>query len=326
MNYTIKEIAELTGVAKSTVSKALNGQKGVSEEKRQEILKLVSKCNYVPNAAARALSHNKSETIGILISSDAEYMINSSYWMEIIVSVAEEAERNNYNILLIRQDEKEPLKSLQNAVFKRAIDGIVIPAEQATMEIIKLLNKAEIPFVFQGKSNLCSNYCVDIKNEEGARILTEKLLESGCKKIGCIAGPEVFSYNQERAEGFRAALKNYGIDEYPIVFTDYKREETLANIKNFIKANPGLDSFIIMAGGDFLFHIFDAMKECGLKDGKTSLAIFDDCPQIHYLPYRIFSARQPVKQMGFQDAKILFQLIKGENPPKLSLFDINLVK
>ena len=72
MNYTIKEIAELTGVAKSTVSKALNGQKGVSKEKRQEILKLASKCNYVPNAAARALSHSKSETIGILISSDAE--------------------------------------------------------------------------------------------------------------------------------------------------------------------------------------------------------------------------------------------------------------
>lgn len=326
MNYTIKEIAELTGVAKSTVSKALNGQKGVSEEKRQKILKLASKCNYVPNAAARALSHSKSENIGILISSDAEYMINSSYWMEIIVSVAEEAERNNYNILLIRQDEKDPLKSLQNAVFKRAIDGVVIPAEQATKEIIKLLEKANIPFVFQGKSALWSNYCVDVKNEDGGKVLTTKLLENGCRKIGCIAGPEEFSYNKERVEGFKAALKDYGIEHCPVVYTDYKRDETLANIKKFIKENPGLDSFFITAGGDFLFHIFDAMKECGLKDGKTSLAIFDDCPQIHYLPYRIFSARQPVKQMGFQDAKILFQLIKGENPPKLSLFDINLVK
>ena len=40
MKYTIKEIAELTGVAKSTVSKALNGQKGVSEEKRELMMKL----------------------------------------------------------------------------------------------------------------------------------------------------------------------------------------------------------------------------------------------------------------------------------------------
>ena len=56
MKYTIKEIAELTGVAKSTVSKALNGQKGVSEEKRIEIMKLASenlKRKYCPKTKIR---------------------------------------------------------------------------------------------------------------------------------------------------------------------------------------------------------------------------------------------------------------------------------
>ena len=47
---TINEIAKMANVAKSTVSKALNGQKGVSEENRQRILSLVEDVNYQPNA------------------------------------------------------------------------------------------------------------------------------------------------------------------------------------------------------------------------------------------------------------------------------------
>ena len=70
MNYTINEIAEMAHVAKSTVSKALNGQKGVCDEKRKEILKLAGKMNYRPNASARALAQHRSETIGLIIPAD----------------------------------------------------------------------------------------------------------------------------------------------------------------------------------------------------------------------------------------------------------------
>ena len=67
MKYSIKEISELAHVAPSTVSKALNGQRGVSEEKRAEIIKIAGEHNYIPNASARALSHKSAEAIGLII-------------------------------------------------------------------------------------------------------------------------------------------------------------------------------------------------------------------------------------------------------------------
>ena len=112
MNYTIAEISEMAHVAKSTVSKALNGQKGVSEAKRQEILKLVGDMNYRPNLAARALAKRKTETIGLIIPADVDYTLSGVYWSVIIAAVADEASKRNYNLLLIMLNKENPLKTL----------------------------------------------------------------------------------------------------------------------------------------------------------------------------------------------------------------------
>ena len=76
---TINEIAKMANVAKSTVSKALNGQKGVSEENRKRILSLVEDVNYQPNATARALAQNKTGIIGFVLPHSASTSLTESY-------------------------------------------------------------------------------------------------------------------------------------------------------------------------------------------------------------------------------------------------------
>lgn len=325
MNYTINEIARLVGVTKSTVSKAMNGQKGVSEKKRAQIMRLASKMNYIPNAAARALSHNMSDTIGVIISADTEYTLQNLYWLEFIVAVSEEAERHNCNLLIIAQG-KDNFKPLENAVRKRAVDGLVIPAELAYPDAIQFIKESKMPFVLQGQSSLFGHYCVDVRNKEGAEILTSRLVESGYKKIACIAGPDEFRYNEERVEGFKSVMAKNGVDLPPTVNSGYMEEETRKNVRSLVKRIPDLDALFITAGGDFAFYIFDALRDAGFDLEKIGFAIFDYNQLFRHLPYKIISARQPVREMGLQDAKILFELINKENPPKTSLFDITLVE
>ena len=172
----------------------MNGQKGVSEKKRAQIMRLASKMNYIPNAAARALSHNMSDTIGVIISADTEYTLQNLYWLEFIVAVSEEAERHNCNLLIIAQG-KDNFKPLENAVRKRAVDGLVIPAELAYPDAIQFIKESKMPFVLQGQSSLFGHYCVDVRNKEGAEILTSRLVESGYKKIACIAGPDELCFS-----------------------------------------------------------------------------------------------------------------------------------
>lgn len=67
MGGSLKEIARLTGVAASSVSRALAGKPGVSEEKRNEILEIASRIGYRPNPEARTLRTGRASDLLIIL-------------------------------------------------------------------------------------------------------------------------------------------------------------------------------------------------------------------------------------------------------------------
>ncbi|MGN1015086.1 MAG: substrate-binding domain-containing protein [Butyricicoccus sp.] len=60
MRATIKTIAEMAGVSKSTVDRALKGQPGVHPDTREKILQVAEECGYQINVAGRALRRQRS--------------------------------------------------------------------------------------------------------------------------------------------------------------------------------------------------------------------------------------------------------------------------
>jgi LacI family transcriptional regulator, sucrose operon repressor len=59
MNTTIKDIAKLAGVAKSTVSRYLNGGQ-VSKKTKERIRKVIEETKYEPNTFAQSLKARKT--------------------------------------------------------------------------------------------------------------------------------------------------------------------------------------------------------------------------------------------------------------------------
>ena len=65
--YTIKDIAEQSGVSLSTVSLVLNDNPRISQSTRARVLKTIERLGYQPNRMARALAWRHSRTLGILV-------------------------------------------------------------------------------------------------------------------------------------------------------------------------------------------------------------------------------------------------------------------
>ena len=63
---TIKDIARLSGVGVSTVSRVLNDRPDVSEESRRRVLQVIAEYNYLPNNSARSLVRTKSDAVGLV--------------------------------------------------------------------------------------------------------------------------------------------------------------------------------------------------------------------------------------------------------------------
>ena len=64
---TIKDIARISGVAVSTVSRVINNHPDVSPESREKVMAVIRENNFVPNNSARDLVKTKSDAVGLIV-------------------------------------------------------------------------------------------------------------------------------------------------------------------------------------------------------------------------------------------------------------------
>ena len=91
---TIKEIAKLAGVSSAAVSRYLNGGY-VSDEKKEQIKKVIDETGYQPSAQARMLRTKKACLIGVVVPK-----INSESISRITAGIEKVLSERNYQMLL----------------------------------------------------------------------------------------------------------------------------------------------------------------------------------------------------------------------------------
>ena len=60
---TLREIAKLAGVSRSTVSRVINNQPGVRPQTRERVLQIIKEYGYEPDPVARSLSFQRARKV-----------------------------------------------------------------------------------------------------------------------------------------------------------------------------------------------------------------------------------------------------------------------
>ncbi|MDY7040906.1 MAG: LacI family DNA-binding transcriptional regulator, partial [Chloroflexota bacterium] len=99
---TSKDVAELAGVSRTTVSFVLNDAPGVkiSEETRQRVLEAARQLNYYPASAARSLASGRTNAIGLVLCQSANSIFTDAFLPEVIHGLGEVAQESGFRILL----------------------------------------------------------------------------------------------------------------------------------------------------------------------------------------------------------------------------------
>jgi LacI family transcriptional regulator len=319
MKLTINEIAELAQVSKGTVSKALNGRKGVGEEKRRLIVKIAEQLEYHPNASARALASKRSFAIGLLLPQEAGIMMSVGYWSSVIASVAEEARIRGYDLVVLSPGPGDGGSSVPvgSVLRRRNVDGLILSAENLDPKAASALALAELPFVLLGRNPGLRHYSIDVDNEAASRKIVGHLVSQGRRRIACLAGPSEYHYVSERVEGYEAALREAGIAWSAVEHSPYAADETKAAIARLLAEHPDLDALFITAGGDFTLDAVDALKRADFDLSDFGISVFDDYRFFDYLGMPISRMRQPLREIGIKAASLLFELIDGGVPERM---------
>ena len=145
---TIKDIAEIAGVAKSTVSRYLNNGK-VSEETKEKIRQVIEEYNYEPNAFAQSLKAKKTKFVGI-IAPGLDSIVTSKVIMAIDMTLRE----NGYNPLIINTSLRKDLEieSIEN-LARLKVDGIILVATEIKEIHQEVIHQLNVPFVMIGQGS-----------------------------------------------------------------------------------------------------------------------------------------------------------------------------
>ena len=311
--WRIKDIAKKAGVSTATVSRVLNGDPHVREETRLKVLKIVEEFKYVPNYMARSLRMERSSFIGIIIPRDSDSALTFPYFNIFLREFAHRAKERNYHVVFTTS-EGDDMKTYEYFIGRRFVDGFVILDVVDGDERIKFLSGMDIPFLVIGRPQGLDGYTyVDSDNEGGAYEAVRFLIKLGHRRIFFINGPKTHSVSRQRLEGYKRALKNFGMEfeESLILNGDFKYDSGYTLTKEILKKFGKIEA-IFYASDEMAIGGMKALEEKGLKAGKdVSVIGFDDIPLARSTTPPLTTVSQPINEIAKKAADIMMDILNG---------------
>ncbi len=328
MKLTIKDIARLSGVSPTTVSKVINSKDhDIGEATKIRVKEIIKEYGYTPNIVARSLVTKKTNTIGIIIPD-----IRNPFFPELIRGAEDTAHLLGYNLIICNtDDDPDKEKIYLDILKKKMVDGIIFTASSS--QSFHQTNGFEIPTVVVDRDikteNIIGRIIVD--NIKGGYLAAEHLIERGCKKIGFISGDKESLPSTERYTGYERALENNGYKNYEQLcrFGSFKSEFGYEAAKELLENHPDIDG-LFCASDLIAIGAMKAATEKGMQiPADIKIVGFDDIYISKYLNPELTTIRQPIYQIGERAAKMLIASLKSKrqnvDEEKFDILDTELI-
>ncbi|MCV6823909.1 MULTISPECIES: substrate-binding domain-containing protein [Halocynthiibacter] len=209
---TISDVANALGMAKGTVSRALNGYSDISEGTRLRVQNMARQMDYRPLSHAQAIRTGRVRSLGLVLQT-GEYDGHSPMLADFLAGIAHEVGTQGWTLTVgaatTMQDTLATLKSLSE---ERKADGFIIPRTYTNDPRVDLLRRLEIPFVLYGRTQDpqdCAWY--DIHGGEAMSDAVARLVSFGHRRIAFINGGVEYYYSRLRLAGYYAGLDQEGM-------------------------------------------------------------------------------------------------------------------
>ncbi len=299
---TIKDVAQLAGLSVATVSRAMNGSGYVSKASQEKIDRAIAELNFTPNEVARSLFQKKSKMIGLLLPD-----ISNPFFPLIAKGVEDYFSEKGYQVILGNaQEQPEKTNQYFQAFEQNNIAGILCAVEASTQMTLKQ------PIVYLDRGGKDVEYAVYSDDLMGGELAAQAILESEAKEIVVITGPKEIERLRDRQLSVEYTFKKAQMPYYLLASKSFSLEEAKQTAKQLFLTYPKVDS--VIAPSDI--HAIAVMQEAhhlGYQIPKQVQIIgYDDIPMSELMIPRLTTIHQPAYQIGYEGAKMLYQLIQEQ--------------
>lgn len=323
---TIKDVARLAGVSVATVSRVINSSPKASDASRLAVNSAMEELNYHPNANARALAQQTTETIGLVVGDVSDPFFGA------MAKAVEQVAYNTGNFLLIGNgyhNEQKERQAIEQLIRHRCAALVVHAKKIPDADLISLMQQMPGMVLINRTLPGFEKRCVALDDRYGAWLATRHLIQQGHTKIGYLCSNHAISDAEDRLQGYYDALKEHGLPVNDRLVTfgepdesggEQAMTELLGRGKNFTAVACYNDSMAAGAMGVLNDNGIDVPKE-------ISLIGFDDVLISRYVRPRLTTVRYPIVTMATQAAELAMALADNQPIPETThMFSPTLVR
>jgi len=243
---TLKTISELSGLAITTVSRALSNAPDISISTKEKVKKIADEIGYIPDRAGVRLRTGRTNVISLIMSTDSEIMDMTG---RLISSIALGLRGTPYHLNMTHHfPGDDPMKPIKYIVETRSADALIFNQVQPNDPRVHYLIEKRFPFTMHGRS--CPNEkqsFVDYDNGEFAKIAIEKLVKKNRKHILMITPPQNQSYGLEMVQSAKNTAEKHNISLIiaPIITSDSSITLISDTVSKQIINNKKIDGILV---------------------------------------------------------------------------------
>jgi len=313
MKVSVKDIAQAANVSPGSVSNALNNRKGISDEKREHILKIARQMGYFKSQ----VDHKVIRLV--MLKKEANILGDTPFFSELISGIEDGCSRFGYELAINQMNVTSNLiKNIEDILSPSKSSGVIVLGTELSLEDLKLFQSTVTPMVILDAAYRNQEFdYVAINNVDAAYDITNHLISKGHKNIGLINSSKHINNFGERKIGFLQALYDSNLGFFPEneALVEPSLDGSYKDMKVYLQAliddRGELPTAYFAVNDNVAIGSLRALKEMELST--ISVVGFDNIPMCEFSDPRLTTVDVNKKCMGVTTVARLVEKIEQKD-------------
>lgn len=305
---TIAEVAELAGVHKGTVSRALSGatEGQVNEATVRRVQEAAQQLGYVPNIVARGLRTSLSMTIGVIIPD-----LTNPIFPPMVRGIEHYLAPRGYTALVANSDGREQYERASfESLLARRVDGFILGTGHTDDPLLADAAERDVRVVLINRGTAAGIGFPLVTGDDGAGITAavDHLASLGHQRILHLAGPQDFTTSIARADAFAAASDVRHLRHSTVWLPALSIEAGLNAMDEVLSDRRSPWTAVLAANDLVALGVMRSLRQHGLScPADISVVGFNDMPFAADFSPPLTTINVPHLQMGAECARLLLE-------------------
>jgi len=295
---TIRDVAALAGVSKSTVSNVLRDAAAVSPSTRARVEMAIEGLGYRPNMLARQLVEQRTSVLGVVVGD-----LSNPFHAEMSKIIERDAATRGLTAMLCNSGgELDSERSGIEMLLEHRVSGLVV-LYALSQQAIDAATRQGVPIV-SISARMGQGDSVTIDEADSAELVASHLFGLGHRRVAFVTTPAEERTDVERRNCFKAAMSSRGL-QVPIL--RWEGDPTAGSAT--LDERPVALSEVLLGNASFtaVFATNDAtaiaLLELADRIGvrvpdQLSIVGFDDVRMASLARISLTTVTQPIEQLG----------------------------